>query len=173
MKTTTLLADMAFSLNRLPLKGAPMIACFDSLPRYYHRKWVELWRLWGPSTSVRQGCFLPKLPINAPPPWQKMMPLRGLEEAALGWKILTGIVPKCRSFTNIPRFSFGARLSCTKQTNWDMEQIFIFSNIFPCRKERTVGEFQDASVLSTLYMLPIQLPFSTVRSAQSFHLNVV
>lgn len=47
--------------------------------------------------------------------------------------------------------------------------MFIFSSICPCRKERTVREFQDASILSTLDMLP----FSTLCSAQSLHLNTL
>ena len=54
---------------------------------------------WGSSFIKPPWRILPRLPIKAPPPWKKMMPRRGLGEAALGWNSLTGMAPKCRLIT--------------------------------------------------------------------------
>lgn len=142
MEATTPLIDMTFRLNLLPTKDHQWLLALTPFQDIIMEKWMGLWRLWGPSPSVLQGCFLPRLPNIAPPPWKKMMPLWGLEETVLGWKSLTGIVPKCRSFTNTPRFSFDTRLSCTKWGKWGMEGMLSSRVYSPVGKRKRLEAFK-------------------------------
>jgi hypothetical protein len=57
-----------------------------------------------------------------------MMPRWGLEDAALGWNGLMGIVPKHRSLTIMLESFFMVSILLTKQQKLGMEQTFSFSS---------------------------------------------
>lgn len=76
-----------------------------------------------------------------------MMPLRSLEDTALGWNSLTGIVPKCMFVTTkVGSFLMGTK-SCINIMKLGREQILSFCNILPCWKERKENKSVSVGII--------------------------